>query len=562
MLSRRNSARNSIALYKMISTSDKVVRWISSIPSFIRVFIEKLHHYGATLFIGFASDTDDYTQIDLLLDTGASSERESRAGILATPRLIHTQLLRKTNESEKKSLEGYHKLGTRDTESRAKQKKGFEDKGLQYMQNEPASGPFGASIKRSCTYSEIESSQENLMRNKEEVRRLTETNELGFKRSANSLLGENVSPHDKSFNEEISGISTPRLKSFAATYVEDICKEALSRSAMEWSKKYAKEYVANIIYLARWRLIQQERTNIQPPECLSEDQENELTDGSGKLSLSNLCKYSSAFSREQTKSQENKRKREEITENDFNIRREVWEKDERDVQFEEFLERTVVNSLEESDDLNNSSFHNLEFEREGEFYFLPMRKNLRCLGLITGLEKASKSLNQFSKTTNCLSQFQVSTKHFESTMKEIAVIGKGEMKTEESMGNENDSTMNGLNLEDVLRQVAGTDLKVNEKVTTLSDLPTESCDSSLSGCKKRFEKSTSQDNPNNILDQCFRHRRFYQRTGSESPGSERKQWRRLETGSDNVSFHSTTLQKMAATTYVRSVSCPVVSQVG
>ena len=111
MLSRRNSARNSIALCKMISTSDKVVRWISSIPSFIRVFIEKLHHYHTTLFIGFASDTDDYTQIDLLLDTGASSERESRAGILATPRLIHTQLLRKTNESEKRSLEGYHKLG-------------------------------------------------------------------------------------------------------------------------------------------------------------------------------------------------------------------------------------------------------------------------------------------------------------------------------------------------------------------------------------------------------------------------------------------------------------------
>ena len=481
---------------------------------------------------------------------------------MATPRLIHTQLLRKTNESEKKSLEGYHKHGTRDTESRAKQKIGFDDKGLQYMQNDTACGPFGASIKRSCTYSEIESSQENLMRNKEEVMKLTETNELGFKRSANSLLVENVSPRDKSFNEEISGISAPRLKSFAATYVENICKEALSRTATEWSKKYAKEYVANIIYLARWGLIQQERTNIQPQEYLSEDQENELTDGSGKLCLSNLCKYPSALSREQTKSQENKRKREEITENDFNIRREVWEKDKRDVQFEEFLERTVVNSLEESDDLNNSSFLNLEFEREDEFYFLPMRKNVRCLGLITGLERASKSLNQFSKTTNCLSQFQVSTKHFESTMNEIAVIGKGEMKTEESMGNENDSTMNGLNLEDVLRQVVGTDLKVNEKVTTLSDLPTESCDNSLSSCKKRFEKSTSQDNPNNILDQCLRHQRFYQRSGSESPGSERKQWRRLETGNDNVSFHSSTLQKMAATTYVRSVSCPVVSKVG
>ncbi|XP_067025512.1 uncharacterized protein [Acropora muricata] len=505
---------------------------------------------------GYASDTDDYTQIDLLLDTGASSERESRAGILATPRLIHTQLLRKSNESEKKSLEGYHKHGTGDTESRAKQKIGFEDKGLQYMQNEPASGPFGVSIKRSCTYSEIESSQENLVRNKEEVRKLTETNELRFKRSANSLLGEN----DKRFNEESSGISAPRLKSFAATYVENICKEALSRTAKEWSKKYAKEYVANIIYLARWGLIQQERTNIQPQEYLSEDQENELTDGSGKLCLSNLCKYPSALSREQTKSQENKRKREEITENDFNIRREVWEKDERDVQFEEFLERTVVNSLEESDDLNNSSFLNLEFEREDEFYFLPVRNNLRCLGLNSELEKASKSLNQFSKTTNCVSQYQVSTKHFESTMNEIAVIRKGEMKTEESMGNENDSTINGLNLEDVLRQVAGTDLKVNEKVTTLSDLPTESCDSSLSSCKKRFEKSTSQDNPNNILDQCFRHRRFYQRTGSESPGSERKQWRRLETCNDSVSFLSTTLQKMAVTTYVRSVSCPVVSQ--
>ena len=186
---------------------------------------------------------------------------------MATPRLIHTQLLRKSNESEKKSLEGYHKHGTGDTESRAKQKIGFEDKGLQYMQNEPASGPFGASIKRSCTYSEIESSQENLVRNKEEVRKLTETNELRFKRSANSLLGEN----DKRFNEESSGISAPRLKSFAATYVENICKEALSRTATEWSKKYAKEYVANIIYLARWGLIQQERTNIQPQEYLSED---------------------------------------------------------------------------------------------------------------------------------------------------------------------------------------------------------------------------------------------------------------------------------------------------
>ena len=562
MLSRRNSARNSVALYKMISTSHKVLHWISSIPSFIRVFIKKPHHYHTTLFIGFASDTDDYTQIDLLLDTGASSELESRAGILATPRLIHTQLLRKTNESEKKSLEEYHKHGTRDTESRVKQKKGFEDKGLQFMQNEPASGPFGASIKRSCTYSEIESSQENLMRNKEEVRKLTETNELGFKRSANSLLEENVSPHGESCNEEICGISTPHLKSFAAMYVENICKDALSRSAIEWSKNYAKEYVANIICLARWRLIQQERTNIQPLECLSEDDENELTDGSGKLSLSNLCKNSSALSREQTDSQENKRKREEITENDFNIRREVWEKDERDVQFEEFLERTVVNSLEESDDLNNSSFLNLEFEREDEVYFPPMRKNLRCLGLNTELEKASKSLNQFSKTTNCLSQYQVSTKHFECTRKEIAVIGKGEMKTEESVENENDSMMNGLNLEDVLRQVAGTDFNVSEKVTTLSGLPTESCDTSLSSCKKRFEKSTSQENPNNILDQCFRHRRFYQRTGSESPGSERKQWRQMETGNDSVSFHSTTLQKMAATTFVRSVSCPVVSQVG
>ena len=460
-------------------------------------------------------------------------------------------------------MEGYHKHGTRDTESGAKQKKGFEDKDLQYVQNTLASGPSGASIKRSCTYSEIESSQENLTRKKQEFRKFTETNELRFKRRANSLLGENVFPHGKSCNEEIFGISTPRLKSFAAMYAENICKDALSRSAKEWAKECAKEYVANIIYLARWRLIQQERTNIQPQECLSKDQENELTDGSGKLSLSNLCKYSSALPREQTESQENKGKREEITEKDFNIRGEVRAKDEKDVQFEEFLERTVVNSLEESDDLRKSSFLNLEFESgEDEFYFLPMRKNLQCLGLNTELEKASKSLNPFSKTTNCLPQYQVSTRHFESTMKEIAVMGKGEMKTEESMENENDSMMKDLNLDDVLRQVAGTDLKVNEKVTALSDFPAESCDSSVSNSEKGFEKSTPEENQNYILDHYIRHRRFYQRTGSESPGSERKQWRPLENGDDSVSFHSTTPSKMAAPTYVRSASCPVVSQVG
>ena len=490
--------------------------------------------------------------------------QSSKVGILATPRLTRPLFIRKTNSktNQNKNL-SFGKHGkTRREEER------YQQIGPQCVQNEPtdwnscseisASGSFvgfyscNKPTRDDASYSEIDISQKDLSRRKDEDVEFMKS--IGQGLQANRLLEQEAGKDNiKDCLVERCRVQGQSLKSFAALYVSEICKVALSILVKERSKAFAKEYVANVIRLANCKFTQLKNSKTQTEKYHIEEQEsNMLMDEIENPSFSKVWKNSGVFSGCESRQGNDYPQGDRCIYKKSNSREEGKVKDQNDFQFEEFLEKKMVDSLESlsSDDSttssSNSSRQSVDVETREKGVSSPRKDNQEYhdfnndLMVDCTLKKTVKIIRT-SNEIDCATRNQVSAGNVDIEIKE--------MRLEESKKIENTILLNdALNL-------GGRLSSKQESENTADNYRKDEKNCRTERNSEDDEISTSGS------DNCFRQRPPYKRTMSESQASDRKQWSPLESDDGSFSFHSSALSCMAAPKYVRSASCPVISEV-
>ena len=583
------------------------------------------------MFTGYSSDTEDCAQNrESSLSDFDAAYQTSNVGILATPRITRPQFIRKTNsktnQNKHLSLGKHRKNPKQDIEMCRSQEERYQKIGPQCVQNEPqdwhscseisASSSFvgfyscNKSKNDAASYSEIEIGQTNLLRRNDGDMEFMKSNDQGMQ--TNCLLGqEDGKDNSKNCTVERCRVQGQSLKSFAASYVGEICEVALSVLFKERSKEFAKEYVANVIRLANCKVEQLEISKTQTEKCQLEEQETDiLMDEIENPSFSKVWKNSGVFSAKNSESHQGNdyATRDQGVDMNSESREEGEAKDKNDFQFEEFLEKKMADSLEFSSDdptssSSNSSRQSIDLvARENVESSLNNQEcndfNKELAADCTKLKKAAKDI-QTSKEIKLANRNEVFTRNFDKEMKEIAFQVNEEMELEENCKNENVTLINDAlkNLGALLsnsQASENTNHYKNEEIDCSTQRNTEGCQDAITNFKPDGEETESPVScistsamPGNSgsfnpeigkdsekllglamekqftdnIDNCFRQRAPYKRTMSESQASERKQWSPLESGDDGFSFHSSALSCMAAPKYVRSASCPVVSEV-
>lgn len=524
------------------------------------------------MFTGYSSDTEDCTQKSRESSPSDfdAAYQTSKVGILATPRITRPQFIRKTNsktnQNKNLSLGKRKKNPKHDIEMCGSQEERYQ---VICVQNEPqdwhscseisASSSFvgfyscNKSKKDAASYSEIETGQTNLLRGNDGDMEFMKSNDQGLQ--TNCLLGqEDDKDNSKNCIVERCRVQGQSLKSFAALYVGEICEVALSVLFKERSKQFAKEYVAHVICLANCKVTQLEISKTQTEKCQLEEQETDmLMDKIENPSFSKVWKNSGLFSAKISESHQGNdyATRDQGVDMNSESREEGEAKDKNDFQFEEFLEKKMVDSLELSSDdptssSSNSSRQSIDLvARENVESSLNNQEcndfNKELAADCTQLKKVAKDI-QTSKEIKCANRNELSSGNFDMGIKEITF-------------QENEETTNFKPYSE----------ETETSVTCISKnaMPdnSESCNPEIGKDSEKLLGLAMEKQFTDNIDNCFRQRAPYKRTMSESQASERKQWSPLESGDDGFSFHSSALSCMAAPKYVRSASCPVVSEV-
>lgn len=525
----------------------------------------------------------------------------------------------KTNENKQLSLKGDGKNFSRDKVLGARQKERSNEEGPQWVQNElldwhsysdiSASDSFvgfyslNKSTNDSSNYSKIAIGPENSLRMQGRSIDFERSSNLGLHRGTNNSPLQEVIHNSRDGAVERFGVQEQRLKEFAALYVGKMCEEALSSYVQQRSKEFVREYVADVIGSASHR-VKQEKSKHQIENYHFEEEETIITEKTEDPSFSKVWKYSNVFPEEMFASQQgyNYETRDQGNDENSNSEEEVEEKDESDIQFEEFLEKKVVDSLElsGSNKPTSSTFNSCEQPVDIETLVRtdssPLKNNLGYhafhgeLFADCALTMAGKELHGSSEIDST-SINEVSSGKFDGNMMGITSQRKEEVKAEKGRKNgtesltdntgltlgdpsavtkeeiedtnhpkrDNERASNTINATDIRGTTRDTtpNEKVEDVIAGLFDDDSESCKPENA---KSFEQSLGISGPQKPMredtDQHFRQRPPYKRASSDSQASERKQWSPLQT-----SFHSPALSCMAAPKYVRSSSCPVVSEV-
>ena len=607
------------------------------------------------LLTGYSSDTENYTQKypgrSSLSDIDGQYQA-SKAGILATPLLIHSQFMQKENKknlrdenikSGKTKLKDdkiFQRSGTKlsqhldkniksnpgatKTQGKSKPAKMLlreeEEslKGPQCVQKEQADWYSCSDISASGSFVGFylfnKSSQETALspsieRDEEHTRsKLNEdiifmkSNKLGLQSSVNCLMAQEATQNNKDCDVELCEVQKHTLESFAAGLVGKICKAALSRQVNASSKEFAKEYVADLIRLAKCKLIEEEKLKSK-----TEEKGTIHMDEIESPSFSKVWKYSRNFSVEIAESLKSRDPviRDGEADTDSNSREKEKPPEKNDCEFEDLLERNMIVSLESSNEVTTTSSSNSSSQSihlntrnesaqpspmKSEQHYASDKELVADYTTEKGAENFQTTNENMSETKNMLYG------NSDRRSKEITSQGTEEKKFEESRENGKSALINDALLGDPARSnhqenectnhpfadevscgnvTNAKDTKgkpkseVEIQVSDLSDDAITSIYNAESWKPKgeSLEKSLPSnkeisDISNNKMDTCFRRRACYKRTMSESQASERKRWSPFEFGDNNLhSFHSSALQCMATPKYVRSSSCPVVSEV-
>ena len=590
---------------------------------------------------GYCSDTENSTQEcreqSNLLGIEAQSQ-VSKAGILATPVLSRPQFLRKTSANEKEKRKGQDKSMqikcslTRKSKEKEKRKSDTDEQNPNFdsnlirplhtkkcqerrkhgvnlvsckrekgesshrvdpkcvQSNQPdwySSSDVSASDSFVGFYLSKKSTEENDS-SKVGNRECETSNSKGraIKHFGSIEMERQSSPNlsgSDSFSTEPFGAHEARsLQTFASTIVRKICEVAFSRCVKETTKDIAIKFVAELVLKAKNKLVQKETVN-----CCYEDLNGNMGQEEVKSpSFSKVWKYSRSFPTE-ISFESLKINDSLLLDKDSDMcsrsKEDADIESKNDSQFEEFLERTLLDSLESSyeggsmqsgshssDELNELKSQNKggDFILEKGHEYHSSDKELSRHHSLVNTE------NNIQRSNDVSSGFGIHMATYEQ-----AVHGRDENLAliNQKLKLEGSRALHGNSREKANKNKTQTDVKMSPHRT-----PSEDCND--------FNPKDSEEDPNVssntfgsvvsyvdltntgrlIADEkssfgnepSFLRRFLYKRTVSESQASERKHWTPLETQERNLrSSHSSTLSCNTITKQFRSSSCPVVSEV-
>ena len=564
---------------------------------------------------GYCSDTENSTQEcrerSNLLGIEAQSQ-VSKAGILATPVLSRPQFLRKTSANEKEKRKGQDKSMpikcslTRKGKEKEKRKSDTDEQNPDFegnlirtphtknCQERRKHGVNLVSCKREKDESSYRVDPKCVQSNQLDWYSSSDVSAsdsfVGFYLSKKSTeendsskvgnLSPNLSGSDSFSTEPFGAHEARSLQRFATTIVGKICEVAFSRCVKETAKDIAIKFVAEIVLKAKNKLVQKETVN-----CCYEDLNGNMGREEVKSpSFSKVWKYSRSFPTEIFESLKINDSRLLDKDSDMCSR----SKEDSDVeskndsQFEEFLERTLLDSLESSYECgsmqsgshSSNELNELKSQNKGGD-FIPEK----------GHEYHSSDNELFphhslvNTETNIQRSNDVSSGFgIHMTTYEQALQGR-----DENLALINQTLQLGSRvLHDNSREKENKNKTQTDVKMCLDKTPSEDCND--------FSPKDSEEDPNVpskmtgsvgsnvdltntgrlIADEkssfgnepSFLRRFLYKRTVSESQASERKQWSPLETQERNLrSSHLSTLSCNTMTKQFRSSSCPVVSEV-
>ena len=384
-----------------------------------------------------------------------------------------------------------------------------------------------------------------------------------------------------SFSTEPFGAHGARsLQTFASTIVEKICEVAFSRCVKETTKDIAIKFVAEIVLKAKNKLVQKETVN-----CCYEDLNGNMGREEVKSpSFSKVWKYSRSFPTEIFESL--KINDSPLLDKDSDMCSRSKEdsdvESKNDSQFEEFLERTLLDSLESSYECgsmqsgshSSSELNELKSQNKGGD-FIPEKGHEyhSSDNELFPHHSLVNTENNIQRSNDVSSGFGIHMKTYEQALQgrdeNLALINQTlQLGSRASHGNSKEKENKNKTQTDVKmcpdRTPSEDSNDFNPKDSEEDpNVPSKMFGSVVSnvdltntGRLIADEKSSFGNEPS------FLRRFLYKRTVSESQASERKHWSPLETQERNLrSSHSSTLSCNTMTKQFRSSSCPVVSEV-
>ena len=590
---------------------------------------------------GYCSDTENSTQEcreqSNLLGVEAQSQ-VSKAGILATPVLARPQFLRKTSANEKEKRKGQDKSMpvkcslTRKGKEKEKRKSDTDEQNPDFesnlirtphtkncqerrkhgvnlvsckrekggsshrvdpkcvQSNQPdwySSSDVSASDSFVGFYLSKKSTEENdssKVGNREcetsisKGRAIKQFGSIEMERQSSS----NLSGSDSFSIEPVGAHGARSLQTFATTIVGKICEVAFSRCVKETTKDIAIKFVAEIVLKAKNKLVQKETVN-----CYYEDLNGNVSREEVKSpSFSKVWKYSRSFPTEISFEPLKINADSPLLDKDSDMCSRSKEdsdvESKNDSQFEEFLERTLLDSLEssyeggsmQSGSHSSDEVNELKSQNKGGDFILEkgheyhssdnelfphhllvntenniQRSNDVSYGFGIHMATYEQAVHRRDENLALINQtLQLGSRALHRNSKEKENKNKTQTDVKMCPNRIPSEEYNDLSPKD-----SEEDPNVSSKMfgSVVSNV-----DLTNTGRLIADEKSSFGNEPS------FLRRFLYKRTVSESQASERKHWSPLETEERNLrSSHSSTFSSNAMTKHFRSSSCPVVSEV-
>lgn len=418
------------------------------------------------------------------------------------------------------------------------------------------------------------------------------------------LPTQEVAQNSSSSVLDLSEAQKREVNVFAAEYVGKICKTALSKMVKEKSQEVAKDFVTNVVSLAKHRI----NPKSQDEGVSSEERDNtEKKDGCQESpSFSKVWKYSQLFAADHAHEIPESLRQENLRLKGSEIDAQVKNSCQCDEVVDQVVESPTSSNCSLTASSSNSSSQSLELHK-------PHTKNSSLPPF--ELENELDSHSVLKKEANDSQSLQGVNSESEHFHDEQVLANDQQLDTnakfDQSVCSLEDGGMTSISCYTCAKEVrmegndeseksidSGNDVSVSDLDKTKHDQESDSENSSNSFCNELNSEGnkitkTEHEHPspshfagdvsnkaateekNNLPvkkqdnrgrnEFIYSRRPLYKRTVSESQASERKQWRSTEPGGEDLQatfrgFHSSCREDMIAPKFVRSTSCPVVSE--
>ena len=516
-----------------------------------------------------------------------------------------------TVEDENEALN--HSMTTLSTDERKAEKEKVwykKETGAQYVQKKQPNSPIQTSgnslTDKENTVDTVDAKQGFNFGQKDDLRLQGTT---GF------LSTQEVAQNSSSSVLDSSGVQEHEVNIFAAEYVGKICETALSKRVKEKSQEVAKDFVTNVVSLAKHKINPQSRD-----EDVSSDERDNTEKNHGNQespSFSKVWKYSQLFAADHAHEIPESLRQESSRLKGSEFDAQVKNNFQCDKMGDQVVESPTSSNCSLTASSSNSSSQSLELHKtHSKNASLPayeLDNELDAHSVLKKVANNSQPLQGVNSESEHSHDERVLANHLLDTnakfdqskcsledggvtsvscytcAKEVPMDGNEDSKKTESeksidSGNyvsvsDLDKTKHDKESESENNSCSKNgensfchELNSEENKTT----KTEDEHASPSIVAGDFSNNAATKEKNNLPiekqdnsgrnESIHRRRPLYKRTVSESQASERRQWCSAEPGGEDLQaalhgFHSSCREDSTAPKFVRSTSCPVVSEV-